>query len=149
MLSPSARLQKRKLQFGRGKGLTAEWWGVVFELLGSARNFRSGPGKPNQRKVNSWTFHWGIPEQKFAMWIFFFKERNTRIHIKMGEIHELFVLALSLVWFAGATPDILFFFQKLRVITLSLRGLAQWELVLKAQEEEGKNNKATRACDWN
>ena len=25
----------------------------------------------------------------------------------MGEIHELFVLALSLVWFAGATPDVL------------------------------------------
>ena len=24
----------------------------------------------------------------------------------MGEIHELFVLALSLVWFAGATPDV-------------------------------------------
>ena len=23
----------------------------------------------------------------------------------MGEIYELFVLALSLVWFAGATPD--------------------------------------------
>ena len=23
----------------------------------------------------------------------------------MGETHELFVLALSLVWFAGATPD--------------------------------------------
>ena len=23
----------------------------------------------------------------------------------MGEIHELFVLALSLVWFAGSTPD--------------------------------------------
>ena len=23
----------------------------------------------------------------------------------MGEIHELFILALSLVWFAGATPD--------------------------------------------
>ena len=23
----------------------------------------------------------------------------------MGEIHELLVLALSLVWFAGATPD--------------------------------------------
>ena len=26
----------------------------------------------------------------------------------MGEIHELFVLALSLVWFAGATPDVKF-----------------------------------------
>ena len=23
----------------------------------------------------------------------------------MGEIHELFLLTLSLVWFAGATPD--------------------------------------------
>ena len=27
-----------------------------------------------------------------------------RIH-KMGEIHELFILSFSLVWFAGATPD--------------------------------------------
>ena len=35
------------------------------------------------------------------------KEKHTRIHLKMGEIHELFVLALALVWFAGATPDIL------------------------------------------
>ena len=26
----------------------------------------------------------------------------------MGEIHELFVLALSLVWFAGANPDVIF-----------------------------------------
>ena len=26
-------------------------------------------------------------------------------HRKMGEIHELFVLALSLVWFAEATPE--------------------------------------------
>ena len=25
---------------------------------------------------------------------------------KMGEFHELFVLALSLVWFAGVTPDV-------------------------------------------
>ena len=34
----------------------------------------------------------------------FSQGKNTRIH-KKGEIHELFVLALSLVWFAGATPD--------------------------------------------
>ena len=26
---------------------------------------------------------------------------------KMGEIHEPFVLALPLVWFAGATPDLI------------------------------------------
>ena len=25
----------------------------------------------------------------------------------MGEIHELFVLALPLVWFAGATPELM------------------------------------------
>ena len=30
------------------------------------------------------------------------KHQNSQ---KLGEIHELFVLALSLVWFAGATPD--------------------------------------------
>ena len=30
------------------------------------------------------------------------KHQNSK---KMGEIHELFVLAISLVWFAGATPD--------------------------------------------
>ena len=42
---------------------------------------RSHPGKPNQIKASS----------------------------KMGEIHELFVLALSLVWFAGVTPDLTFY----------------------------------------
>ena len=31
------------------------------------------------------------------------KHQNSQ---KMGEIHELFVLALSLVWFAGATPEL-------------------------------------------
>ena len=33
-----------------------------------------------------------------------FLRKNTRSH-KMDKIHELFVLALSLVWFAGVTPD--------------------------------------------
>ena len=32
-------------------------------------------------------------------------ESRLRSQAKMGEIHELFVLPLSLVWFAGATPD--------------------------------------------
>ena len=32
----------------------------------SSTKIRSGPGKPkNQRKVSSWTFHRGIPEQEF------------------------------------------------------------------------------------
>ena len=32
------------------------------------------------------------------------KEKRPEFKTKMGEIHELFVLALSLLWFAGATP---------------------------------------------
>ena len=35
------------------------------ELFPHFAHFRSGPGKPNQRKVGSWTFRRGIPEQKF------------------------------------------------------------------------------------
>ena len=31
--------------------------------------------------------------------------RKTPEFTEMGEIHELFVLALSLVWFGGATPE--------------------------------------------
>ena len=34
-----------------------------------------------------------------------FSQGKTPEFTKMGEIHELFVLPLSLVWFAGATPD--------------------------------------------
>ena len=34
-----------------------------------------------------------------------FPQGKTPEFTKMGEIHEHFVLALSLVWFAGATPD--------------------------------------------
>ena len=34
-----------------------------------------------------------------------FPKEKTPEFTQMGEIHELFVLALSLVWFAGATPD--------------------------------------------
>ena len=34
-----------------------------------------------------------------------FSSGKTPEFTKMGEIHELFVLALSLVWFAGTTPD--------------------------------------------
>ena len=34
-----------------------------------------------------------------------FSQGKTPEFTKIGEIHELFVLALFLVWFAGATPD--------------------------------------------
>ena len=41
---------------------------------------RSGPGKPNQRKVSSWTFRRGIPEQKFNVNRACFLSKNIRIH---------------------------------------------------------------------
>ena len=34
-----------------------------------------------------------------------FSQGETPEFTKVGKIHELFVLPLSLVWFAGATPD--------------------------------------------
>ena len=34
-----------------------------------------------------------------------FSQGKTPEFTKMGDIHELFVLPLSLVWFAGATPE--------------------------------------------
>ena len=34
-----------------------------------------------------------------------FSQGKTPEFTKMGDIDELFILALSLVWFAGATPD--------------------------------------------
>ena len=54
--------------------------------------FRSRSGKPNQRKVSSWTFHRANLNQN-SMWIVLvFPRKNTRIH-KKGEIYELFVSA--------------------------------------------------------
>ena len=54
-------------------------------FLNAVFQIRSGPGKPDQRKVSSWTFHRGT---------------------KMGEILMNFSFSpLSLVWFAGVTPN--------------------------------------------
>ena len=63
---------------------------------------RSGPGKPNQRKVSSRTFHRGIPEQKFNVnRACFPKEKHQNSHENGRNSYELFVLSLSVVWFAG------------------------------------------------
>ena len=86
-------------------------WKICWRLLKAQKPKKtraflgSGPGKPNQRKASSWTFPGGIPEQKVQCESCLFSQGKTPEFTKMGEIHELFVLALSLVWFAGATPD--------------------------------------------
>ena len=53
-------------------------------------------------------FSQGHSEQKFNVNRACFPEEKHQNSQKMGEIHELFVLALSLVWFAGATPRVPF-----------------------------------------
>ena len=66
----------------------------------------SGVAPANQTKERSvHKLFAGAFRNKSSMWIVLvFLRKNTRIH-KKGEIHELFVFPLSLVWFAGATPE--------------------------------------------
>ena len=64
-----------------------------------------GSGKPNQSKVSSWTFCRGTPEQKFNVSRACYPKEKHQNWQKKGEIHELFVLALSCLWLAEATPD--------------------------------------------
>ena len=52
----------------------------------------------------------------------------------MGEIHELFVLALSLVWFAGATPNMWVFSIEPFVAVADFRVPFQDSLYMKALE---------------
>ena len=68
--------------------------------------FRSGPGKPNQRKVSSWTFCRGIPEPKFNVNRACFPKEKHQNSQEWAKFMNFFVLALSLVWFAGVTPDL-------------------------------------------
>ena len=47
----------------------------------------------------------GISEQKFNVNRACFPEEKHQNSQRRAKFHELFVLALSLVWFAGATPE--------------------------------------------
>ena len=84
------------------KVLQNVWYSKKF-----VEEIRSGPGKPNQRKVSSWTFRRGIPEQKFknVNRACFPKEKHQNSH-KNGRNSWTFHFGpFFLVWFAGATPE--------------------------------------------
>ena len=56
-----------------------------------------------------------------------FLQEKTLEFTKMGEIHELFILALSLVWFAGTPPtgnfkNFKFFTHSLKVLNVYFWG---------------------------
>ena len=68
------------------------------------QSFSTAETKPKRGQFTN--FSHGYSETKVQCESCLFPIRkNTRILTKMGEIHELFVFTLSLVWFAGATPD--------------------------------------------
>ena len=50
-------------------------------------------------------FCWGHSGTKVRCESRLFSRGKTPEFTKMGEIHELLVLALSWLWFAGATPE--------------------------------------------
>ena len=62
---------------------------------------QESPWQTKPKKGQFMNFSWDKPEQKFDVNRACFPKEFT----KMREIHELFVLALFLAWFAGATPD--------------------------------------------
>ena len=70
-------------------------------------NHQEWPRQTKPKKGQSMNFSQGHSGTKVQCESCLFSQGKTPEFTKMGEIHELFVLALSLVWFAGATPEII------------------------------------------
>ena len=66
----------------------------------------SGVAPANQTEESQFmNFSQGHSGTKIQCESCLFSQGRTPEFTKMGEIHELFVLDLFLVWFAGATPE--------------------------------------------
>ena len=63
------------------------------------------PGQTKPKKGQFVNFSRGHSGTKIHVNRACFPKENTRIHTNGRNSYELFVLALSLVWFAGATPE--------------------------------------------
>ena len=64
------------------------------------------PRQTKPKKGQFMNFSQGHSETKVQCESCLFSLGETPEFTKLGEIQEHFVLALSLVWFAGATPDL-------------------------------------------
>ena len=69
--------------------------------------FQESPRQTKPKKGQFMNFSRGHSVTKVRCESRLFSQGKTPEFTKMGEIHELFVVALSLVWFAGATPECL------------------------------------------
>ena len=80
--------------------------------VGKKGPFRNGassqewPRQTKPKKGQFMNFSQGHSGTKVQCKSCLFSQGKTPEFTKMGEIHELFVWALRLVWFAGATPDL-------------------------------------------
>ena len=66
---------------------------------------QESPRQTKPKKGQFMNFSQGHSGTKVQCESCLFSQGKTTEFTKMGEIHELFVLPLSLVWFAGATPE--------------------------------------------
>ena len=67
--------------------------------------FQESPRQTKPKKGQFMNFSQGHSGTKVQCESCLFSQGKTPEFTKMGEIHELFVFPLSLVWFAGATPE--------------------------------------------
>ena len=77
---------------------------VRFHSSGIHSHIQEWPRKTKPKKGQFMNFSRGRSGTKVQCESCLFSQGKTSEFTKMGEIHELFVLPLSLVWFAGATP---------------------------------------------
>ena len=77
----------------------------VRNLPSDMRLFQKSPRQTKPKKGQFMNFSQGHSGTKVQCESCLFSQGKTPEFTKMGEIHELFILPLSLVWFPGATPD--------------------------------------------
>ena len=71
----------------------------------NGRVHQEWPRQTKPKKGQFMNFSQGHSGTKVQCESCLFSQGKTPEFTKMGEIHELFVLALSLVWFAESTPE--------------------------------------------
>ena len=76
------------------------------QLLDPTEGYQEWPRQTKPKKGQFMNLSQGHSGTKVQCESCLFSQGKPPEFTKKGEIHELFVLALSLVWFAGATPEV-------------------------------------------
>ena len=87
------------------KGVRQEEFGKKATKKGTEASEKVTPAKQTKERSVHELFAGAFRNKSSICESCLFSQGKPPEFTKMGEIHELFVLALSLVWFAGATPE--------------------------------------------